>query len=69
MVSVVLRDLDLHFQGKTFSCYAFVIKKHCAGRFALFAWSLSGVALVFFLLVCISKSCKFHRTFRKILIY
>ena len=23
---VVLRDLDFHFQGETFSCYAFVIK-------------------------------------------
>ena len=26
IVNVVLRDLDLHFQGQTFSCYAFVIK-------------------------------------------
>ena len=25
-VNVVLRDLDLHFQCQTFSCYAFVIK-------------------------------------------
>ena len=26
-VNVVLHDLDLHFQGQTFCCYEFVIKK------------------------------------------
>ena len=30
IVNVVLRDLDLHFQGQIFSCYPFAIK-NCAG--------------------------------------
>ena len=28
IVNVVLRDLHLHFQGQTFSCHAFAIKKN-----------------------------------------
>ena len=37
-MNFVLRDLDLHFQGQTFSCYAFAIQSAQAadvrGRFA-----------------------------------
>ena len=50
----VLYDLDLHFKGKTFSCYAFVKNKiaqtaDVPGGYSLIRTALHGVALVILL--------------------
>ena len=50
LVTGVLNDLDIHFQGQTFSCYAFATKNaHAADVLDRFAWTLTarrGVAFV-----------------------
>ena len=51
MLNVVLHDLDLHFQGQTFSCYAFALTiAHAAdvpGRFTLTCMAHAAELLLF----------------------